>query len=160
MMTQQRVETCCPNSTLSTIIKLLTDKDHFISPYLPHHLPTWFILDICSYNILRGLGRLVFTDVSGQTIGPIFKGQRVQEEGCPKGRHLTANLRCVTSWKSKRSQLNRRERMKSRVYSVNLFSSHLQLRFPFGLSTRSISSLVTHEPIKEFSHSVNLPSCH
>jgi len=42
-----------------------------------------FISGISPYNTLRCLGCSVFTDVSGQPIGPIFKVERVQEESCP-----------------------------------------------------------------------------
>jgi hypothetical protein len=38
-------------------------------------LPPQRWLDMCSSGILRGVGWWLFTDVSGQRIGPIFKGQ-------------------------------------------------------------------------------------
>jgi hypothetical protein len=38
-----------------------------------------FYLNRRSSGMLRGLDWELFTDVSGQPIGPIFKGQRVKE---------------------------------------------------------------------------------
>jgi len=43
--------------------------------------------------------KLVRTDVSGQTIGSIFKGQKVQESWTAET-SVTTNQRCVTSQKS------------------------------------------------------------
>ena len=43
---------------------------------------------------------LVITDVPGQPIGAIFKGQEIQKEAVPKRQWITTNLRCITSQKN------------------------------------------------------------
>ena len=38
-----------------------------------------FILDLCSFGVLRSIEWLLSTKISGKPIGRIFKGQAVQE---------------------------------------------------------------------------------
>ena len=75
------------------------------------HINQFGICDLRSPAMLRSVDWLLCTDVSGQPIGPIFKGQAVQalfleclalEDrpiGCPEI-SVTTNLRCVKSQKS------------------------------------------------------------
>jgi hypothetical protein len=53
------------------------------------------------FVILRNVNSQLVTDVSGQLIGTIFKGQRDGIDGVlPKHPQLTENKSCVTSQKS------------------------------------------------------------
>ena len=78
-------------------------------------LPPWCRWDLRSSGILRSVEWQFCTDVSRQPIGPIFKGQDVQEEsfilgllqpwswnrlGVPSRRYRIITLRCVISQKS------------------------------------------------------------
>jgi hypothetical protein len=49
---------------------------------------------LCSSGMLHSINWYLLTDVLGQPISPIFKGQAIH-------RQLTTNLHCVTSQKSK-----------------------------------------------------------
>jgi hypothetical protein len=89
---------------------------HFTSVYLQYFsLPPRCKWDLRSYRMLCSVHRQLVTDVLGQPIGPIFKGQAVQQildcltlqdgtDWLSWNVCVTTHLRSVTAWSLKMNQ--------------------------------------------------------